>query len=693
MALKPLVIEIVGDVTGLERALGVASKNLKGLVTAVGSAGTAVAIALTAMTQSGLAAVDANAKLARSIDGTVSGLRAVQIAAGYAGVEVSDVNSELQSMARELSITAMEGGPAVDVLKLIGLSVSDLIGLDADKKLALIADRMHDMGLSAGQASAIMQRLGVDSKEMALLMTQGGDAIRSARDEVKAFGLELTDSQISAVESANDAMSRMSMVFDVLRDKLAVSVAPALQSVADQFTKLSASASVQEGIERLAASFGALAETVLTEDFIGAVMSGFENLASISATVADGLVTVSQNVEVVTIAFGALAIAVAAAGGPITVVVGALALALGGIAAWRSKAEDAAIGSTAAAQAQNALNAALGTFSSSAGPDASKSVIDLANDNYAMAESALAAAQAEIAKNKAIMATKNRGKADAGIRRKLEREEVDLLADLAEAEAAYEKAIASRKEAARVVVGSDYVEPESKPTPPPELIIPPILSGSLQDELDARLETLQAGLMTEREFVETWYAEGLDTLNDALEAKMLTEAEYMEARERLEKEHQERLSGIRDAGNQGAFTAIVGAGQDILNAIGQTNSKAAKAAKALGAFEATVNAYRAAAQALADPSLSYWQKFSAAASALAAGLGFASSISGMSDSGGGGGGGGGAPAATAAAPAPLDVVIHGISPDTLLTGSSVSALFDMLSQEAGDRGVNYVVAK
>jgi hypothetical protein len=163
--------------------------------------------------------------------------------------------------------------------------------------------------------------------------------------------------------------------------------------------------------------------------------------------------------------------------------------------------------------------------------------------------------------------------------------------------------------------------------------------GAVADQFSQRLEALQQGLMTESEVIAEWYEDGMETLNDALSRKMLTEEEFMAARERLEEEHQKRLAGIRDAGNQSAFSAIVGTGQKILGAIGQTNQKAAKAAAALGQFEAMVNAYRAASQVLADPSVPWFAKLSAAGSALAAGIGFATSIKGLSSSGGGAGGG------------------------------------------------------
>jgi hypothetical protein len=165
--------------------------------------------------------------------------------------------------------------------------------------------------------------------------------------------------------------------------------------------------------------------------------------------------------------------------------------------------------------------------------------------------------------------------------------------------------------------------------------------GGLQDHLAQRLEVLMEGLQTEAEVVAEWYAEQQMTLEEALAAKMLTEAEYMEARERLEQEHQSRLGQIRQMANESNLSMVLGAGQEILSAIGQNNKKAMKVAKVFGAAQALISTYQGAAEALKLP---FPKNLAAAAAVIAKGIGFVNAIKGVNDSGGGGassGGGGG----------------------------------------------------
>jgi len=680
MALKPLLVKIGADTSGLERGLNRAGRSLAGLAKAAAATGVLVGGALAAMTVAGLNAVDAQTKLARSLDGSANSLRAVQIAAGYAGVSVGEANTAMQQLNRELERAKEEGTPAQEALAKLGMSAKDLQGLDVDERMAALADRINALGLSSGQASDILRDLGVRSRNMALLLLQGGDAIRSAREEVAAFGLELTKAQTDSIESANDAVARMGLVFEGLRNKLAIEVAPTLQTMADRFNTLAQSEAVQTAIERLVSAFGALADTILTEDFMQAAIDGLSGIANIAAGVAEGMVTVSQNVEIVTLAFSGLAIAVAAAGGPLTVVAGLLALALGGIAAWRSKAEDMAEGTDTAVEAQNKMNESLGVFASIAAPTAGSSAISLANDNYKLAASIDAVNEANrqgrypISKDQAI-GTSGGGK---GISLETVGGEIEsYLSDLPEGTPGKYP----------TVTGSEYGA--STFELPGTIDLPTAGVGSaaqLADQLEQRLEVLTEGLATEAEVVAQWYEEGQTVLEDALAKGLLTEEEYREQRERLEEEHQKRMNAIKQAGAAADLATVAGAGAEILNAIGQNNKKALKIAKVFGAAEALISTYVGASEALKLP---FPQNFAAAAAVIAKGIGFVNAIKSVGDNGTGGGGGGGGStggaSSAAAAPAiPTQTVSINLQGDTFSRGS-VEGLLEQIQSQL-DRG-------
>jgi hypothetical protein len=221
--------------TGARRARGprkMLQRQLRQLAVVAAAAGAALALAI----RSGLRDVDRLAKGARSIDGTVASLQALELAGSDAGVAQGALTQSVQRMTREIARAAEEGGRGADALARLGLEASDLAAMDADERVATIADRMRELGFTSGQAANLLRDLGVRSAEMANLMTQGGGAIRAARRELESLGLALDENAVRGVERANDAMARISLAMQGFRNRLAASVAPALERLAVAFT-------------------------------------------------------------------------------------------------------------------------------------------------------------------------------------------------------------------------------------------------------------------------------------------------------------------------------------------------------------------------------------------------------------------------------------------------------------------------
>jgi hypothetical protein len=224
---------------------------------ALAAAATAVAAGFVKMAKSGLKFIDDQAKMARTIDGTIDGLRALQLAAGDAGIGPAELGKSMQMLGARLVEAQVKGGATADALKRLGLNASELSKMDADARLATIADRIKELGLSAGETSQFLMDMGVRSKEMALLLMQGGDAIRDARGEIVDMGLSLSALDAAKVEEANDAMSRLSSVGELLSNRIAIGLAPALTKMADAMNS-----SAREGgalklfIDRLSNSVG-----------------------------------------------------------------------------------------------------------------------------------------------------------------------------------------------------------------------------------------------------------------------------------------------------------------------------------------------------------------------------------------------------------------------------------------------------
>jgi len=256
---------------------GSAAMSLGFKAMAAAAAGVLTAAASLRALTSAIGRIDAMDEAAQSIDGTVNALRALELATGEAGIAQGDLMSTMQAMNRELAKAQEEGGPAADALKKIGLNAKDLAAMDADARLAAIADAMHGMGLSAGQATAVLQDLGVRSKEMSVALLGGGDAIRAARSDIASLGLELSKSGIEAVTRANDALGRMGLAAEALGNQIAVVLAPVLERMASAFVNsMRDGGALRSVIDGLGVAFSIVAGTI--ELAIGAISGAFSIL-------------------------------------------------------------------------------------------------------------------------------------------------------------------------------------------------------------------------------------------------------------------------------------------------------------------------------------------------------------------------------------------------------------------------------
>lgn len=230
------------DSAQFSRGLTDAQKNIanaKKQFLTIAAVASAAFAGITAAAMAGAREIDQTAKAARRLDASTTGFQSLQLAASEAGVSLSSLTNDVQTLNREL---ASNSAGAQRSMKALGLATSDLAALDADEKLALIADRIKDAGMNAGQASVILRDLGIRNREMALAVIQGGDAFRNARNDVQSYGLELSTGTTSAMEQANDRIGRLSIVTTSFSRNLASQLVPALGRFAEKITD-----SVREG--------------------------------------------------------------------------------------------------------------------------------------------------------------------------------------------------------------------------------------------------------------------------------------------------------------------------------------------------------------------------------------------------------------------------------------------------------------
>ncbi len=224
----------------LSREMEAANARLAGFARRVRVAAAAAVAAATAagvaMVRSGLQTIDAQAKLAQSLDTTVASIQTLERAGELAGVSMSGIEQATKDLTRRLSQAAAGGGPAAQALERLGLSASDLLTLPLDERVGAINAAIEEFVPVAERAAVAGQLFG---EEGSIAMSRIDTAtLRQATEDVRAFGVVVSEQDADQIERTNDAISRLGLIWRGLANQLAVAAAPALEAIADAMAAL-----------------------------------------------------------------------------------------------------------------------------------------------------------------------------------------------------------------------------------------------------------------------------------------------------------------------------------------------------------------------------------------------------------------------------------------------------------------------
>jgi hypothetical protein len=518
----------------------------------------------------------------------------------------------------------------VDTFNALGLSLSDLQGLSPDEQFSKIAASLDSITDPAEKTAAAMEVFGRSGRDAINMLNGYGAAAANAEAFQRRFGIAVSQDVSDNVERANDAVGRLGMVFTGLGNQMAGILAPAVERTANMFIEFAgkifgARQSLEEFFGTLERARQSLGEDVFNRlvgnpTEIMDVAPAIDAVAeSIEGVVLSGIQVMAQNAQV-TASFQRLKNT------------DAVEFMKSMDSAMRDLIDQFTAGEISAEEFADRM-ASLERETR----DAIAAFGDVNDVKFSGAITAL-----DVLRNKVNEVI------DAGI----------AMRAAMDGPVSFQAGPTGRRGHRAGTAITSSLRPQSRPEDI-DFGFPSVTSTSgggggtdpnevLREQMATRLETLMESLMTEREAVANWYAEGLELIQNSSDAELEAIGGKQEAIERLEKEHQARLSRIRELGAASDLATVLGAGNEILTAIGQNNEKALRIAKAFGAAEALISAYQGAANALKLP---FPKNIAAAATVLAKGIGFVNAIKGVSKGGGSAGasaGGGGAGAAAVA---------------------------------------------
>ena len=230
----------------------------------------AAAAAGVAMIRSGLANVDAQAKLAQSMRTTVESVQTLTWAGELAGVSMGEIEQATKKLTTRLSEAATGSGSAVGALQRLNLTAAQLQALPLDQRIIAIQEALNQFVPEAERAAVASDLFG-DRAALAFLRIDSV-TLREAAQDIRDFGVAVSASDAAQIERTGDAIARLSLIWTGLVNRLTVAVAPALETIATKLADMArATGPIGRAITSLFDNLGRL--TTYAATFAG-IMAG-----------------------------------------------------------------------------------------------------------------------------------------------------------------------------------------------------------------------------------------------------------------------------------------------------------------------------------------------------------------------------------------------------------------------------------
>lgn len=174
--------------------------------------------------------IDELAKTADKLSLPIEELQKLRLAAELTGVSSEKLNTSLEKMVKSVSEAAEGTGLAVKALKSLGLNAREMNRLKPHEQFLKISEAMKQVELSGDKVRFAMEIFGRSGA--GLVNTLAAD-LKGLGKEFDDLGISVTRSQAAAVESMNDAGTKLNAVWEGFKQQVTIAVAPSFQLIID----------------------------------------------------------------------------------------------------------------------------------------------------------------------------------------------------------------------------------------------------------------------------------------------------------------------------------------------------------------------------------------------------------------------------------------------------------------------------
>jgi len=230
--------------------------------------------------------IDEQSKMAKLFNTSYESLSNLGRAGQLAGVSME----QIATATRQLDINmgkAIAGEKAqADAFKRLGINAKEFADLPLDERVASF-NKALAANVPAAERSAVAADI-FGARTAAAIRALDAGTIEEAARQVKIFGLNLSDTDATKVEMANDALSTMGMLVEGVSNQLTVQLAPVLKFIGDEFLRTAENAGglgavVKDSIDKV------LPVIEFTVNVVSAIVRQFELAGKVAAAAGIGM--------------------------------------------------------------------------------------------------------------------------------------------------------------------------------------------------------------------------------------------------------------------------------------------------------------------------------------------------------------------------------------------------------------------
>ncbi len=233
--------------------------------TAAAAVTSATALALVYNQQAEL--IDQTAKFADRIGISTEALTQLRYASELTGVGSKNLDMSMQRMTRRINEATKGTGEALPALKELGIDLAAIADKTPDQQLNMVADAMTNVEQQSDRVRLAFKLFDSEGVGMVNMLAGGADGLNAMAAEADGLGITLSRVDAAKVEMANDAMYKMGLGTDALKQQITTQLAPIVAGLAEEFTNYSRQFGgmnnmISDGIHSASTGVGFLADTL-----------------------------------------------------------------------------------------------------------------------------------------------------------------------------------------------------------------------------------------------------------------------------------------------------------------------------------------------------------------------------------------------------------------------------------------------